>query len=209
MTPIEHTNQDGTITTYEAANSIWEMSLGNFLDLLVLMRDKDADPDSLSHQMELFHLVSTMPRHEIEALPFDVFLRLSEMVTFEGLDLPDTISMEEAGIDHRKEPITFEVKGRTFKFQPDFSYTRMEYAARTEDVLRGKPLMENLHVILALCSWEEGECYDPELLPAKYQLMCEARMNDVFRPLFFFANQGTPSLLLTRVFGQEKENLPQ
>lgn len=209
MTPIEHTNLDGTSTTYEASESIWELSLGRFIDLLVLMRDKDADPESLSHQMELFHLVSGMPREEIANLPFDVFLELAERTTFAGLDLPDTISPEEAGIDHRKEPITFEVKGRTFRFMPDYSYTRMEYAARTEDLLRGKDLMENLHVILALCAWEEGERYDPEAIPAKAQLMCEASMNDVFRPLFFFANQGTPSLLLTRLYGKGTKSIPQ
>lgn len=186
---------------YDAAESVWEMTLGDFIDLMELM--KAEDKSDLGHQMKLISLISTIPLELLEEMDFARFVQLAEICTFGEIDLPQLVTSEDLGVEHRG-PITFEVEGTTFVFQPDYAYSKMKYIAKVEDFLRGKDLMENLHWVLAFCAFEEGKTdtfdLDSEMLNKKAELMCKAKMEDVFRPLFFFAQQKQNSLLFTKHF---------
>lgn len=184
---------------YDVPENVWEMDLGAFIDMMILLKKED-DPASLTHQMGLLSIVSGIPLSMVEEMDLNSFTRLCEVATFaEEFKLPEVVTPDEIGLKASKEPITFEVEGETFSFQPDYAYTKLKYASKVEDILKDRDLFENLHYLLAICAIKEGEIFDLNALDKKAELMCKAKMKDVYKPLFFFALQGNTSTLFTRL----------
>ena len=200
MKKLEHNGR-----VHDLPETIWELRLGPFLNLMSELREEH-DEDDLSHQMRLVHIVSGLPMAEVEEMDFNAFIKLAELCTFDDFALPDAVTREEIGLDVMKTPITFEVEGETFTFQPDFAFNKIGTAAKVEDLLRGKNLMDNLHIVLALCAWRDGEVFDHSEIKKKAALMCRARMGDVYRPLFTCAIQGQSSTFISRAFGKSRSS---
>jgi len=184
--------------------TIWEMDLEQFLDINEELAQQD---ESISSQMRLVSIVSRIPLQEIEEMDFNRFCELAELCTIADLKLPDVVTEDEAGVDETKRPIRFVVtdeKGRehTYNFQPDYAWSKVKYIAKVEDILRGRDLMTHLHYVLALTAWKDGEIFDERKIEPKAKLMLRARMEDVYRPLFFFALRGGRSSLLMRIFSK-------
>ena len=185
--------------------TVWEMDLEQFLDVNEELAK--GTPDDLSTQMKLVSILSRIPLSEVEEMDISVFLQLAELCTIADLKLPDMVSEEEAGVNEAKDPIRFSVvdeKGQehTFNFQPDYAWSKVKYIAEMEDLLKGRDLMTHLHYVLALTAWKDGEVFDRKRIENKVKLMLRAKMEDIYRPLFFFALRGRTSLLLTRIFSK-------
>jgi hypothetical protein len=192
-------------------SSVWEMDLGPFLDVMTELQQRAADPegDSLLHQMRLVSYITGLPLSEIEELPFPAFVQLAELATLDEIVLPEVVTPDEAGLDESRKPISFQVTDEhgtvhEFAFQPDFVMNKVKHVSKAEDILRGMDLMANLHRLLALTAWREGETFNENTLEEKNRLMCRAKMSEVYRPLFFFALQGRGSSLFTRLFSRDK-----
>ena len=201
MKQLEHEGK-----RYDIPGTIWEMSLEQFIDL----QQASKEPEDLYQQMKLVSIVSGIPLEEVESMDLARFVRLAEICTLEDFVLPTVVTADEAGLNESKQPIRFTItdedgKEHAYSFQPDFAEGKMKHIAELEDLTKGMNLMENLHFVLAITAWKDGEVWDRKRIEAKARLMLRARMSDVYRPLFFFALQGRTSSVLTRIFSREAQ----
>lgn len=187
MKTIEHEGHQ-----YQAAENIWELQLGPLIDILELMQGEH-DQDDLSYQMRLLSLISSIPMETIEEMDFARFVQLAELLTFDPIDLPSAVTAEDIGQGPDKAPSSFVVDGQEYFFQPHYAFGKVGTIARVEDLLKGKDLMTHLHYVLALIAYRrEDECFDPDLINERAQLMTKARAIDVWKPLVFFCNNDLP-----------------
>lgn len=189
---------------YDVPETIWEMNVGQFVDVYTTLRDSQ-DRGELEVDMELISLVCGLPMDEIKEMSYNTFLELTEQVGINDFEIPKIESNKEAGTNDKREPVKFSVGGEEYIFQPDYVYTRMETASKVEDYLskmKDPDIYANLHYILAIAARKEGEIYSNEALNEKAVLMCSVPMSDVYKALFFFAQQGETSLMFTKIFGR-------
>lgn len=195
MKQLEH---EGTL--YNIPESIWEMTLGPFLDMIDLL--SKTQEDELGHQMRLVSIISGIPLETIEQMDYNHFVQLASLCEMD-VTLPETVTRDEAGMKKSQEPITFEVEGETFYFLPDYAMNRMKHLSKIEDMLRRRDLHKDLHIVLAIAAYrDEHEVLEGIDLDERAALMCRAKMSEVYRPLFFFVLQGRSSTLFTRLFSR-------
>lgn len=192
MKTIEHEGIE-----YQAAENIWEMTIGPMQELLSLIKEPHEE-DDLFYQMRMLSLISSIPLPVIEEMDYARFCQLASLVTFDTVDLATVFSPDD--FKAPKGPHRFTVDGREYRLEPNYPYQRLKDAARMEDLLRGRELMTCLHQVLAIIAYVDGEEFDMDTINEKAERMKKAKCEDVFRQVLFFCAQGTGSLLFSRIF---------
>lgn len=186
-------------TIYDIPQSIWELTLQQFIDVYLLLRD-NTEMD-LEVQTKLASILSGIPLETIDAMGWVTFEDLYEQITFEGLFKWPDVDKDKAGVnDLTKIPITFDHLDTTYTFNPDYFYTKMKDAMQLERIMKGKDLIEYLHYVLAICAHTEGEVFSLEGLDIKANAFLSLPMEKVYHPLFFYCNVGGTSSGLSRIY---------
>lgn len=185
-----------------------EMQLGPFIDLVQLSKE-EPDTSTFTYQMRAASIISGIPYEIVEAMHPLQFEALVQLCTIEPLAMKDEITEEQAGINERKDPVRFIVDGVEYKFDPDYAFTSVGIVSKVEDLIGDRPMMENLHYLLALCAYSEGEKLDLKNIGKKAERMCRAKVSDVIYPLFFWSKRGNRSSVLTRLLSRAGSNQHQ
>ena len=198
MTTIEHNGQQ-----FEAYSSIHEMTVGDFVDLLSLIRS-GADTSTLDYQLSMMAIISRIPRESLETMDLARFAQLGEILSFDPFEIPEFVSPEEIGQGTDKAESSFELDGEVYHWQPNYPFSQVGIASKVEDILRGRDLLEMLHWVLAICAYRKGETFDHEALESKARKMAEVPVSVVMKQLFFSSDRDRNAMTYIAAFSKKE-----